>query len=153
LAAFCLTKLLSSKVAIIIRDVVYFRVFISKSCSRKILCRFQLKEVGSQDSILTAQSCVRTPICVKKPNSSWLHPSGRHGNTSEHISGFKKIRAFLHRHGMERQLAPVRTLGQHCSNAKILYKEIAYILSAFVWTTGKHRSDAVLLWQLFVDKM
>jgi hypothetical protein len=89
-------------------------------CSRKILCKFQLKEVGSQDS-------VRTPNSVKKPNSSKLHSSKRHGNTSEHTSEFKKILAFLRRHGVGRQLAPVRTLGQYRRDAEILDKEIACI--------------------------
>jgi hypothetical protein len=65
------TKSLSCNVAIINRDAVYFRIFkvFQKSyfkCSRKILCRFQLREVRSHVSIRTAQSCVRTPISVEK---------------------------------------------------------------------------------------
>jgi len=42
--------------------------------SRKILCRFQFRAVGSQDSIRTALSRVRTLI-------SQQHPSGWRGNT------------------------------------------------------------------------
>jgi hypothetical protein len=122
-------------------------------CSKKILCRFQLKEVGSQVFVLTAQSCVHTPICVKKPNSSRLHSSGSHGNTFGRTLGFKKIPAFLHRHGVGRQLAPVRTSGQHRLDAEILDKEIACIYSASVRTTGQHCPDAVLLWQLRADKV
>jgi len=53
--------------------------------------------------------------------------SRRHGNTSEHTSEFKKILAFLRRHGVGRQLAPVRTLGQYRRDAEILDKEIACI--------------------------
>jgi hypothetical protein len=30
------------------------------------MCRFQLKEVGSQVSVRTAQSCIQTPISVEK---------------------------------------------------------------------------------------
>jgi hypothetical protein len=112
--------------------------------SRKILCRFQLREVGSQDSVRTAQSCIRTPSSVEKLNSSRLHPSRRHGNTSGHTSGFKKIPAFLHKHGMGRQLAPVRTLGQHRPDAKILDNEIACNHSTSVRMIGQHRPDAVL---------
>jgi len=121
-------------------------------CSRKILFRFQLREVGSQVSIRTAQSCVQTPISVEKPNSSRLHPSGRHGNTSRRTSKFEKIPAFLHRHGVGRH-APIWTLGQHPPNAKILDKDIVCILSAYVQRSGQHRLDVVLLWQLRVDKV
>jgi hypothetical protein len=42
-----------------------FQKSVSK-CSKKILCRFQVKEVGSQSLVWTAQSCVRTPISVQK---------------------------------------------------------------------------------------
>jgi len=38
-------------------------------------------------------------------------------------------------------------------NAEILDKEIACIHSASVRTTGQHRLDAVLLWQLRADKV
>lgn len=34
--------------------------------SKKIMCRFQIREVGSQVSVWMAQSSVRTPISVKK---------------------------------------------------------------------------------------
>jgi hypothetical protein len=71
-------------------------------------------------------------ISVKEPNSLRLHPPGCHDNTSRRTSGFKKIPAFLHRHRVGRQLAPVQTLGQHRSDTKILNKEIACIHSASV---------------------
>jgi hypothetical protein len=122
-------------------------------CSRKILCRFQLREIGSQDSVWMAQSCVWTPICVKKPNNSKLHPSGRHGNTFGHTSDFKKIPVFLHRHGVGRQLSPAQMPGQHRLDVEILDKEIVCIHSASIWMTGQHCSDAVLLWQLCADKV
>jgi hypothetical protein len=73
-----------------------------------------------------------------------LHPSRRHGNTSRHFSEFEKMPAFLRRHGVGRQLAPVRTSGQHCPKAEILDKEIACIHSASVRTTGQHRPDAII---------
>jgi hypothetical protein len=97
-------------------------------CSRKILCRFQLRKVGSHVSIRTTQSCVRTPIIVEKPNSSRFHPSRRHGNTSGRTLEFEKILAFLHRDGVGRQLAPVRTSGQHHPDAEILDNEILCII-------------------------
>jgi len=92
-----------------------------------------------------AQSCVRTPISVKKLlNSARLHPSGRHGNTSGCSSDFVKILAFLCRHGVGRQLALVWMTRQHCPNAEILDKEIACIHSTFVRTPEQHHPDAVL---------
>jgi hypothetical protein len=111
---------------------------LQKSCSRcsmKILCRLKLREVESQVSIRMAQSCVRTPISVKKPNNSRLLPSERHGNMSRCSSEFEKFLAFLRRHRVGRQLAPVQTAGQHCLDAEIIDKEIVCILSAFVKTT------------------
>jgi hypothetical protein len=101
-------------------------------CSRKILCRFQLREVRSQDFVRTAQSCIRTPINVKKLNSSRLHLSKRHGNTSGRTLEFEKTPTFLHRHKAGRQLAPVRTLGQFHPDTKILVKEITCILFASI---------------------
>jgi hypothetical protein len=98
----------------------------------KILCRFQLKEVGSQVFVRTTLSYVQMPISVKKPNNSRLHLSGHHGNTSGRTSEFEKIPAFLHRHGVGRQLAPARMLGQHSPDAKILDKEITCIHFASV---------------------
>jgi hypothetical protein len=66
-----LTKSLLCNIVVINRDAVYFRIFkvFQKSyfkCSRKILCRFQLREVGSHVSVRMVQSCVWTPISVKK---------------------------------------------------------------------------------------
>jgi hypothetical protein len=80
------------------------------------------------------------PISVEKMNSSRLHPSKRHGNMSGRSSEFEKI-AFLHRHGVGRQLALVQLSGQHRPDAEILDKEIACIHSAFVRTTRQHHSD------------
>jgi hypothetical protein len=122
-------------------------------CSRKILCRFQLKKVGSHVSVQTAQSCLWAPFSVEKLNNSKLHQSESHGNMSRRSSEFEKIPAFLHRHEVGRQLAPVRTPGQNRPNAEILEKEIACIQFASVQTTGQHRSDVILLWQLRVNKV
>jgi hypothetical protein len=100
-------------------------------CSRKILCKFQLRKVGSHVFVQAAQSCVQTPFSVEKPNSSKLHLSGR-------FSEFEKIPAFLHRYGVGTQLAPVRTPRQNHLNIEILDKEIACIHSTSVLTTGQH---------------
>jgi hypothetical protein len=109
------------------------------------MCRFQLKKVRSFVPVWMAQSCVRTPISVKKLlNSSRLHPFGCHGNMSGCSSEFVKIPSFLCRHGVGRQLALVWMTGQHRSNAEILDKEIACIHSTSVRTPGQHHSDAVL---------
>jgi len=86
-----------------------------------------------------------THQCREASNSSRLHQSGRHGNTSGRFSEFEKIPSFLCRHGVGRQLAPVRTTGQHCPDVEILYKEIACIHYASIRTIGQHRSDAVLV--------
>jgi hypothetical protein len=122
-------------------------------CLRKILCRLQPREVGSHVSVWTAQSCVRTPISVKKPNSSRLHTSGRHGNTSRRTSKSEKIPTFLCRYGVGRQLEPVRTSRQRRLDAEFLDKEIACIHSASVQKIDQHRPDAILLCQLRVDKV
>jgi len=123
------------------------------------MCRFQLKKVRSFVPVWMAQSCVRTPISVKKLlNSSRLHPFGCHGNMSGCSSEFVKIPSFLCRHGVGRQLALVWMTGQHRSNAEILDKEIASIHSTYavldmaitcrqvatVRTLGQHRLDAAL---------
>jgi hypothetical protein len=102
----------------------------SFSCVQwKILCRFQLREVGSYVSVRTAKSYVQTPISIEKPNSSKLHLSRRHGNMSGRSSGFEKIPIFIHIHKVRRQVAPVQTPGQHRPNAEILDKEITCILN------------------------
>jgi hypothetical protein len=138
-----LTKSLLCNVDVINMDVVYFRISkVSREsyfkCSRKILCRFQIREVGSYVS-------VRTPISVEKlMNSSRLHPSGRHGNRSGRFLEFEKIPTLLCWHGLGRQLAPIRTLGQHRLDAEIFDKEIACIHSSSVRTPGQHRPDTVL---------
>jgi hypothetical protein len=85
-------------------------------------------------------------------NSSRLHLFGRHGNTFGQSSKFKKILAFLRKHRVGRQLAPIRTLRKHSLNAEILDKEIACIHSTSIRMTGQHRPDAVLLWQFRADK-
>jgi hypothetical protein len=123
-----LTKSLSCNVAVIIRDVVYFRVF--KSISEKLF------QVFKEDSvqILTQRSrilCFRLdgPVmcpdayqCREALNSSRLHPSRCHGNTSGRSSEFEKILALLCRHGLGRQLAPVQT------QRSLIRKLHAYIL-------------------------
>jgi len=116
-------------------------------CSRKILCRFQLRKVGSYVSVWMTQSCVRTPISVEKPNSSRLHPFRRHGNTSRHTLEFEKIPAFVCRHGVGRQLAPIWMLGKHRPNAEILDKEIVYVHFVSVRTLWQHRPDVALIWK------
>jgi hypothetical protein len=83
--------------------------------------------------------------CQEASNSSKLHPSRCHGNMSERSSEFKKILAFLRRHRVGRQLAPVWMSGQHRSDADILDKEITCIHFTFIQTTRQHRPDAVLV--------
>jgi hypothetical protein len=85
-----------------------------QDAQKKILYRFQVREVGSQASIRTAQSCIRTPIqtiqgCIRPYVTAThsdthqsstrnpiffshtnmgrqLHPSGRQGNTVRTLS-------------------------------------------------------------------
>jgi hypothetical protein len=71
LVAFCLTKSLLCNV-VILSGMLYIsessKVFQKSfsSVQRKILCRFQLREVESQVSVQIAQSCIRTPFSVEK---------------------------------------------------------------------------------------
>jgi hypothetical protein len=94
LAAFCLTKSLLCNVT------TYSGIlFTSKSsfqkCAfqslKKILCSLYVKEIGSQDSVRTAQSCVRMPISVY---CSSLHLSRCFSNTFRHSSEFEKNPTF-----------------------------------------------------------
>jgi hypothetical protein len=116
LVAFCLIKSLLCNVVVIIRDAVYFRVF--KSISKKLV------QVFKEDSVHIPTQRSRIPCfrpdgpvmrpdahqCREASNSSNLHPFERHGNTSGHSSEFKKIPTLLCKHGLGRQLAPVRTV-------------------------------------------
>jgi hypothetical protein len=77
-------------------------------------------------------------------NSSSVHPSGHHGNTSGRSSEFEKIVVFLCRHGVGRQPVSVRTIGQHRPNA-VLDKEITCRHFATVRTLGQHSQDAALI--------
>jgi len=79
---------------------------------RKILCRFQLREIGSHDSVRTTQSkrqdahqsttYVKTKWeyrlnahqCLETLNCSRLHPSGRNGKSSVCSLEFEKNPAF-----------------------------------------------------------
>jgi hypothetical protein len=73
-----------------------------------------------------------------------MFPFGRPSDVFGRSLEFKKIPAFLCRHGVGRQLAPVQTTGKHRPDTEILDKEITCIQSTFVWTSGKHRLDTVL---------
>jgi hypothetical protein len=86
-----------------------------------------------------------THQCWEASNSSRFHPSGHHGNTSRRSSKFKKIPSLLCWHGVGRQLAPIRTTGQHRLDVEILDKEIVCIQFASVRTPEQHRSNAVLV--------
>jgi hypothetical protein len=81
--------------------------------------------------------------CQKLLNSSSVHLFGCHGNTSLE---FEKIPVFLCRHGLGRQLASVRTTGQHCPDV-VLDKEITCRQFATIQTLGQHRLDAALIWK------
>jgi len=108
--------------------------------------------------------------CREVSNSLSLHPSKCHGNTSGRFSEFEKILAFLRKQEVGRQLAPIRTSGQHCPNTNILDREIACTLcihldnrttlsgcglvmaitcrqSATILTLRQHHLDAVLIWK------
>jgi hypothetical protein len=93
-------------------------------CLRKILCKFQLREVRSHVFIRTAQSCVRMPISVEKLQIvQGLHPSRHHGNTSECQSEFVKYLDFRCRHVYGKTTASIRMSGQHRPN-EVLNKAI-----------------------------
>jgi len=51
--------------------------------------------------------------CLEDSNSSRLHPSGRHGNTSGHSSEFNKKSDFLLRYIYGKTTASVQTTRQH----------------------------------------
>jgi hypothetical protein len=103
-------------------------------CSRKTLYRFHLREVRSHVFVETAQSCVRTPISVKKLRivQSCILPDVM----ATCPNALQSLR---------RQLAPVWMSGQHRSDADILDKEITCIHFTFIQTTRQHRPDAVLV--------
>jgi hypothetical protein len=108
-----------------------------------------LEEVGFFVSIQTAQWCIRMPISVEKLlNSSSVHLSRRHGNTSRRYSEFEKIPVILCKHGLGRQLASIWTLGQHRPDS-VLDKEIMCRQFEIVWTLEQHRPDAPLIWRVW----
>jgi hypothetical protein len=95
-------------------------------------------------SVRTAKSCIWTPISVEKLlNSTSVHLSGCHGNTSGRFLEFEKIPVFLYRHRLGKQFASIRMTGKH-SPDEILDKEVTCRQIATVQTTGQHRPDAVL---------
>jgi hypothetical protein len=126
LAALCLTKSLLCNVVVIIRDVVFFRIF--KNISEKLFQVFKedYVHISTQKSRIP---CFRPdgqvmPLDALQCQEAEKFKVGRHGNTSRCFSEFEKILAFLHRHEVGRQLAPVQTPGQNRPNAEILDKEI-----------------------------
>jgi hypothetical protein len=151
LAEFCLTKSLSCNVAVIIRDALFFRVF--NSISEKLFQVFKedFVQIPTQKSRIPCfhlDGPIMRPSahqCREALNSSRLHPSGHHGNTSGLSSEFEKIPALLSKHGLGRQLPPVQTPRQHRPDTEILDKEIACIHYASVQMTGQYRLDMVLV--------
>jgi hypothetical protein len=134
-----LTKSLLCNVAIIIKDAVYFRVFITEKCFK------MFKEDSVQ--IPTQRSRIprfRPDGLVLRRDAHKCREAKQFKNASvqtswQHIRTHFRDRedsAFLHRHRVGRQLAIVRTLGQHRPNAEILDKEIACIHSASVRMSG-----------------
>jgi hypothetical protein len=55
--------------------------------------------------------------CLEDSNSSRLHPSGRHGNTSKHSLEFDKKSNFLFRRRYEKTAASIRTTRQRRPDA------------------------------------
>jgi hypothetical protein len=135
LAAPYLTKSLSCNIVVLIKDAIYFIVFIIEQCFKMFKedsVQIQTQRSRIPSFRLDGPVMRRTPISIKKPINSKLHPFERHGNTSRHTSKFKKIPAFLYRHRVRRQLAPVRTPRQYRPDAEILDKEVACIQSTSI---------------------
>jgi len=133
--------------------------------SRKILCRFQPREVGSQDSVRTLISqatSIQTTRTFRPDshqyrevsNNSRLHMSGRHGNTFRCSSEFQKNSMFKYISESVRTkwlFRPDAILNNASraedvqpSGRSDLIMEIAYSKSATVRTLGQHRPDAAL---------
>jgi len=131
-----------------------FQKSVSK-CSKKILCRFQLREVGSQASVrsspvkrpdahqsatsvrTTWQYCPDAHQCLEDSNRSRLHPS-------RCSSEFDKKSNFLHRHRYGKIATSIQMTGKHRSDA-ILDKAIRGEELQPSWTSGQHHLDAVLI--------
>jgi hypothetical protein len=143
-----LTKSLLCNVAVINRDVVYFRIFkvfrvyFSKTEKSLIMTGFSVTSfkkaisVFQEDSVQFPTQKNSDPLfpsgwpsdLSRRPlvsRSFWTAPdlSGCHGNTSRRSSEFEKISVFLCRHELRRQPVSVQTTGQYCPDA-VLDKEI-----------------------------
>jgi hypothetical protein len=133
LAAFCLTKSLLCNVAIYLGMLFIFRVFYSDMCFKKILCRFQEREVGSQASVRTAQYNIRTLI-------SQQHSSGRRGNTIRtpiNVQKFRTVQGCIRLDVSATRLDVQQVNGFLCRH---VYGKTATTIQ----TTGLHHPDAIL---------
>jgi hypothetical protein len=94
LATFYLTKSLSCKVAVIFRDAIFFRVFISKKCFKML--KEDSMHIPTQRSRIPSfrlDGPVMHPdvyLCQEDSQCSNLNLSWRHGNTSGCTSWFEK---------------------------------------------------------------
>jgi hypothetical protein len=113
------------------------------------------KEIGSQASVLTAQSCIRTPICVycsslhlserlsnghssefQEESSIQVHPSGQRGNIIRKPVSVWQVKGF-----------PLQTKiwedsCNHPDDKSTLSRSKTWRIIATVWTSGQHRPDA-----------
>jgi hypothetical protein len=66
----------------------------------------------------------RRPSVSRRFESSRLHPSGHHGNTSGRSSEFDKESNFLHKHIYGKTAASVRTTWQHRSDVTLIRQDV-----------------------------
>jgi hypothetical protein len=111
-------------------------------CSKTILCRFQLREVRSQASIRTAQSCVRMPINVQKirtvqgcisPDFEATRPNAHQSSTRNRIS-FSNT-------NMGRQLHPSGQQGNTVQMLSLIRKDVEKNCNRLVVRATPSRRD------------
>lgn len=78
--------------------------------------------------------------CLEDSNSSSLHPSRHHGNTSESSSEFNKKSNFLHKHINGKIATSIRMTRQHRPDASLIRQDVEknYNHSDFRGTPSEH---------------
>jgi len=118
LAAFCLTKSFLCNVVILLGMPFISESLFQKCASRsskKILCKFQFREVGPQASVRTAQSCIQTPISVQKFRTvqGCIRPDVSTTQHARRSLVFNKKSNFLLKHRYGKTAASIQMTRQH----------------------------------------
>lgn len=93
--------------------------------SKKILCRFQVREVESQASVRMAQSCVQTPISVQKFRTiqGFICPDVSATRSDAYQYSIRNRISFSEK-DMGRQLHPSRRQGNNVRTLSLIRQDV-----------------------------